>query len=100
MQEIGLALACTDGPVLPDAVALAHRLAGKPPRALAHIKRLVRGAASTPPAEGLAAERTLFCDLMVRDAALDLMAEWTAGRRDIRDEPAPARPTYDRREET
>jgi enoyl-CoA hydratase len=92
MAELGLAMACTDGPVLPAAQAVARRLAAKPPRALAHIKRLVRGAAETPLAEGLATERTLFCDLMVRDDALALMAEWTAGARTITDDPdGPAR---------
>ncbi|MGP1254370.1 MAG: enoyl-CoA hydratase/isomerase family protein [Kiloniellales bacterium] len=85
--EIGLALACIEGPVLPVALETAQRLAAKPPQALAHIKRLVRGAAATPLADGLAAERTLFCDLMIRDDALTLMTEWTEGHRDIRDDP-------------
>ena len=85
--EVGLTLACLDGPVLPAALETAQRLAAKPPQALAHIKRLVRGAAVTPLADGLAVERTLFCDLMVSDDALALMTEWAEGRRDILDDP-------------
>jgi enoyl-CoA hydratase len=79
----GLVSACVDGDVLDSALALARRLAAKPPRAVAHIKRLIRGAASRPLADGLADERTLFCDLMVDAEALERMGEMNAGRRDI-----------------
>jgi enoyl-CoA hydratase len=72
-----------------DAVAraleLADRLARKPARALAHVKRLVRGAHAIPLAEGLANERTLFCDLMVQPEALELMRAMNEGAHDIRD---------------
>lgn len=85
MFACGLAVACA-----PDAdvaaMALAQRLAGKPARALAHIKSLVRRAAATDPAI-LAAERTLFCDLMVQPDAARLLAEGAAGTRVITDEP-------------
>jgi len=74
---------------VPDALAraseLAHELASKPAAALAHVKRLVRGALALPLAEGLAQERTLFCDPMLRREAISRMAEMNAGRRDIRD---------------
>ncbi len=73
---------------VPDAPAraleLARELAAKPAAAIAHVKRLVRGAMAMPLAQGLAQERTLFCDLMVRDEAITRMAEMNAGRRDIR----------------
>ena len=85
--EIGLAAACVEGPILPAALAMARRLAAKPPQALAYVKQLGRSAFEGSLAEGLAVERTLFCDLMVRGDALALMGDWTAGRRDIRDEP-------------
>lgn len=85
MADWGLALAC-----VPDAeaaaMALADRLAGKPAKALSHIKSLVRRA-SMADADLLAAERTLFCDLMVQDDAARLLAEGAAGRRTITDEP-------------
>ena len=83
----GFAMALTDGPVLPDAMSVAHRLAAKPAKALAHIKRLLRSAGDTPLDEALAAERTLFCDLMISDDAIALMADWTDGKRTIRDDP-------------
>ena len=35
--------------------------------------------------DGLAAERTLFTDLLVRDEAVTLMAEMNQSKRDIRD---------------
>jgi enoyl-CoA hydratase len=85
MADWGLAL----GPV-PDAegaaMALAARLARKPARALAHVKSLVRRASAADPAL-LAAERTLFCDLMVQDEGARLLAEGAAGLRAITDEP-------------
>ena len=87
LADCGLAVACVDGPVLPAALDVAHRLARKPPRALTHIKTLLLSAAETPHETGLAKERTLFCDLMTDDEALRLMGEWADGRRDIRDEP-------------
>ncbi len=85
--EIGLAVSCVEAPVLEPATALAQRIAAKPAAACRHIKHLVRGALDTDPATGHARERTLFCDLMIRDDALRLMQEWTEGKRDIRDDP-------------
>lgn len=83
----GLAMACVEGPVLEAALPLARRLAAKPPAALAHIKGLTRRAFDGTPEAAFAAERTLFCDLMVRKEARALLAEAAAGRRRITDEP-------------
>jgi enoyl-CoA hydratase/carnithine racemase len=78
----GLVNACLPGPVLDHALAMARRMAQHPPLALAHIKRLIRGA--TPDPDRLALERTLFCDLMVRDEAMALMARMNDTGGDIR----------------
>ena len=83
----GIAIACVAPPVLDEAMQIAALVAAKSPRAVAHIKRLVRGVAEVTPAEGMANERTLFCDLMVRDEALAAMDAWCRGERDIRDLP-------------
>ena len=64
----------------PRAIALARELAARPPRAVSHVKRLVRMAAGQGLAAGLAAERTLFCDLMVDAGSIALMADMNAGR--------------------
>lgn len=81
--ELGLVGRCVAGPVLPAALDLARGLAATPAAALGHVKALVRGAGAD--AAALAAERTLFCDLMVRPEAIALMARMNAGDRDIRD---------------
>ncbi len=70
---------------LAHALAVAHELAGKVPAALRHIKHLVRLAEGVDAAQGAAAERTLFCDLMVNADSLQRMAEMNAGERDITD---------------
>lgn len=64
---------------------IAAEIASRPPRAAAHIKRLVRMTPETPLAEGLALERTLFLDLLISDEALKLMGRMNAGDLDIRD---------------
>jgi enoyl-CoA hydratase len=79
---MGLVNRCVDGPVLPAALALTHRLAALPAKALAHAKRLARPSAAD--AGRLAEERTLFCDLMVTQEAIDLMARMHATGGDIR----------------
>jgi enoyl-CoA hydratase/carnithine racemase len=84
----GLVQACVPD-VAAHARAVAAELATKPERALRHVKQLVRRAAEVPLADGLAAERTLFCDLMVDAESLARMAEMAAGRRDITDRGAP-----------
>jgi enoyl-CoA hydratase/carnithine racemase len=75
----GLVNECCSRPALDRALEIARALADKQPRALAHIKRLVRRA---DPA-GLAAERTLFCDLMVDARSIDLMQQMNSGKRAI-----------------
>ena len=71
------------------ALELAARLAGQPPRALAHVKRLVRqafeGGDAGTLATGLAHERTRFCDLLVSDEAIARMHDMNQSRRTIRD---------------
>jgi enoyl-CoA hydratase len=81
---LGLVHEVTAGPVLPRAQEIARELATKSPRALAHIKRLVRGALDVPLSEGLAQERTLFCDLLVTPDSIERMAAVASGKRDIR----------------
>jgi len=83
--ELGLVTECVDGPVLPRALDYARELAGKHPRALAHIKWLTRNAARMDPLRGLAEERTRFADLMTTEETLRLMSEMNQGKRDIRD---------------
>ncbi len=73
---------------LMHALAVARELAGKVPAALRHIKVLVRRADAADRADlsaALAAERTLFCDLMVNEESLQRMAQMNAGERDISD---------------
>jgi len=69
---------------LPRAEAIAREIAAKPALALRHIKRLIRGAADSALDEGLALERTLFLDLLVREEAIRRMARMNAEDRDIR----------------
>ena len=64
---------------------IAAELAAKPPRALAHVKRLVRVALPPIDEETLKLESRLFLDLAVSDDANARMAELVAGTRDIRD---------------
>ena len=83
--SLGMVHAAVDGPVLDPAMAMAKRLAAQPPRAVAHIKRLIRSAAETPLSQGLANERTLFMDLAVSDDGHRLMGDFAAAKRGIRD---------------
>ena len=85
MVAAGLASGCVEDAVA-EAMDLARRIAGKPPRALAHIKRLVRQAHAAR-RDGFALERTLFCDLMTTPEAGRLLQEGAAGERRITDEP-------------
>ncbi len=75
--------------VAPDARARAHELAtelaGKPPKAVAHIKRLVRASWSDIDADTLQFESRLFMELVLTDEANTRMAEFVDGKRDIRD---------------
>lgn len=82
--RLGMVHEAVDGPVLARALAIAHELAGKSPLALGHIKRLIRNAGQNSLAEDLTLERTLFLDLLVSDAAENLLQEFVEGTRDIR----------------
>lgn len=81
--ELGIASRCVEGNVLPAALEIADALAGKHPGALAHIKYLIKGSTQRPLREGLADERTLFCDLMINPDSLEKMAEMNTGKIDI-----------------
>lgn len=97
---LGVASRCIEGDVLPAALELAHELAGKHPVALAHIKHLVRGSIGRPSADGLADERTLFCDLMVNPDSLDLMARMNDGEMAITDRNRQAAPEFEKKHES
>jgi len=76
----GLVNECCSAPALRRARELARELGQKPPRALAHIKRLLR---APDVGAAFADERTLFCDLMVDPRSIELMAQMNAGTRRI-----------------
>ena len=84
--SVGLVSMCSDD-VMADAMKLARQIEVVPSRACANIKRLVRNAPRWSHAEGLAAERTLFCDCMVDPAAQPLMSDVANGIRTIADKP-------------
>lgn len=84
-SELGLVAECVEGDVLERALEVANQIAGFSALATGHIKRLVRGVAHGSPEDGLARERTLFCDLMVSREAQALMEAMVKGERDIRD---------------
>jgi enoyl-CoA hydratase len=80
---MGIASSCVEGDVLPAAIEMAVELASKHPRALAHIKYLIKGSTQRNINEGLADERTLFCDLMVDPDSIELMSAMNSGKIDI-----------------
>jgi enoyl-CoA hydratase len=79
----GLVHSCCEGPALAQALAWADELCAQVPRALAHVKYLVRGAGHWPFEQGMAHERTLFCDLMVDPASIEAMARFNRGEAPI-----------------
>jgi enoyl-CoA hydratase/carnithine racemase len=81
---IGLVHECVDDS-LSRAIALAEVLCEKSSLAIAYAKRLIRDFGSGPLDAGLAAERTLFCDLLVREDSITLMERMLAGSNDILD---------------
>ncbi len=87
LLQLGLVSACMDD-VLAHALQQAAQIEAVPARACANIKRLVRNAPRWSREEGLAAERTLFCDCMVDPAAEPLMADVAKRERSIADKPA------------
>ena len=81
---LGIASACVKD-VLHSAHGLAQGIEAAPARACANIKHLVRNAGRWNKADGLAAERTLFCDCMVDPQALPLIEAVALGHRTIAD---------------
>lgn len=86
LLALGLVSACADD-MLAYALRLAEQIGDVPARACANIKRLVRNARRWSRDEGLAAERTPFCDCMVDPLAQPLMADVACGERTIADKP-------------
>jgi len=84
-EAAGFVHRCVPGDVVAAALELAEALERRSARALSHVKALVRRHSLAPQAEALAAERTLFCDLLVSDAASVAMGKVARGERDIRD---------------
>lgn len=82
--EIGLVMECVQGDVLQRAREVAAQFAGQSALATGHIKRLVRSVGSMPQEQGLAMERTLFCDVMVSADSLDAMNNMVTKEVDIR----------------
>ena len=80
--SLGLVNECADD-VRARTLAVAEILCAKPALALAHAKRLIRQFGTGALEQGLAAERTLFCDLLVRPESLTRMDRMLAGSNDI-----------------
>ena len=75
-EKRGLVHETVSGKALDRAMEIARRLSSHPPGSLAYIKRLVRNAADTPLAQGLALERNLFLKLCISDAGLARMRSY------------------------
>ena len=91
LLSAGLVSSCTDD-VMAEAMRLAGQIEAVPFRACANIKKLVRNAPRWSHDEGMAAERTLFCDCMVDPTAQPLMDDVVIGKRTIAEPPAPLKP--------
>ncbi len=76
----GFVQECVSGKALDRAMEIARRIATHTPESVRHIKRLVRGAAATPLAEGLALERNLFMKLCTGEPAIERMKAYEAQR--------------------
>lgn len=83
--SLGLVHELVPAPVEARAIALAAELEKRSPLALGHIKALVRGRWGEDCQSVLAAERTLFCDLMISADTHRRMAPIARGSKDIRD---------------
>ena len=86
LLSAGLVSSCSDD-VMAEAMRLASQIEAVPSRACANIKKLVRNAPRWSHDEGMAAERTLFCDCMVDPMAQPLMDDVVSGKRTIADQP-------------
>jgi enoyl-CoA hydratase len=79
-ERKGLVHETVNGRALDRALEIARRLASHTPESVAYIKRLVRSAAETPLAQGLALERNLFMKLCTSEPALERMRAYEAQR--------------------
>lgn len=70
--------------VVARGMEIAEELSRKSVRAFQNIKQHMRRGLDRPLEEGLADERTLFCDVMVDDEIMKRMSELIVGQRDIR----------------
>ena len=75
-ERKGLVHEIVEGKAIDRAMDIARRIASHTPESVAYIKRLVRGAVSTPLAEGLALERNLFMKLCSSEPALERMRSY------------------------
>ena len=71
------------GDALADALEIAAEMAARGAEGLAAAKRLVRGAADRPLAEGLAMERAGFADVLRSQSAMTAMRDFLDGDGDI-----------------
>ena len=83
--EWGIISEIVDRDVVARGMEIAEELSRKPVRAFRNIKQLMRRGLDRPLEEGLADERTLFCDVMVDGETMERMSELNVGQRDIRD---------------
>ncbi len=74
----GFVQECVEGKALDRAMQIARRIATHTPESVRAIKRLVRGAAATPLAQGLALERNLFMQLCIGEPAIARMKAYEA----------------------
>lgn len=92
-RSYGLVNDVVKAPVLPVALEIAHAIAARPARARAHIKKLVReagmGGEEHTLKQGLANERTLFCDLMVQTDSIARMQALNNGAMTIQGKSLP-----------
>ena len=77
-EKKGLVHETVSGKALDRAVEIARRLSSFPSESIAYIKRLVRSAAETPLAQGLALERNLFLKLCISEPAIARMRSYEA----------------------
>jgi len=82
-RSYGLVNDVVNEPVLPVATQLARMIASKPANARARIKHLVNLAHEADETAGFAAERTLFCDLMVSDQTHERLRSFNNGNMTI-----------------
>ena len=82
--EWGIISEIVDRDVVACGMEIAEELSRKSVRAFQNIKQNMRRGLDRPLEEGLAYERTLFCDVMVDGEIMARMSELNVGQRDIR----------------